>query len=45
LKGNGGAGSPLGMTGHFWNWELFASAQGGGRCPIAFIVRPPKALP
>jgi len=35
--------APLGMTGHFGNWELFAFVQGVVFAPIAFIVRPLKS--
>jgi KDO2-lipid IV(A) lauroyltransferase len=35
--------APLGMTGHFGNWELFAFAHGAVVAPIAFIVRPLKS--
>jgi KDO2-lipid IV(A) lauroyltransferase len=34
--------APLGMTGHFGNWELFAFVHGVVVAPIAFIVRPLK---
>jgi KDO2-lipid IV(A) lauroyltransferase len=35
--------APLGMTGHYGNWELFAFAHGVVVAPIAFIVRPLKS--
>ena len=35
--------APLGMTGHFGNWELFAFVHGVAVAPIAFIVRPLKS--
>jgi KDO2-lipid IV(A) lauroyltransferase len=35
--------APLGMTGHFGNWELFAFVHGMVHAPIAFIVRPLKS--
>ncbi len=34
--------APLGLTGHFGNWELFAFVHGVLVAPIAFIVRPLK---
>jgi len=34
--------APLGFTGHFGNWELFAFVHGILVAPIAFIVRPLK---
>ena len=34
--------APIGMTGHFGNWELLSHVYGAVAAPVAFIVRPLK---
>jgi KDO2-lipid IV(A) lauroyltransferase len=34
--------APMGMTGHFGNWELLSFVYGAVVAPVAFIVRPLK---